>query len=219
MRTPFKIVFSADDALSLVELRPDERDALAARLRASLHWCETVPGMDSVTVQFDPMVESPQDAFQRLEQMLEGPIQTTEISRDIVEIPVCYQSPHALDLGNLAARLGISVEEIISRHVSIHHRVEMLGFTPGFAYLSSTGHEIQAARRSRPRQSVPAGSVGVANGFTGLYALTGPGGWPIIGRTPMRLFDPSMENPVPYQPGTHIRFVAIDIQTFERLSV
>jgi KipI family sensor histidine kinase inhibitor len=133
----------------------------------------------------------------------------------LVEIPVCYGGEFGPDLEDVAQHCGLSAKAIIARHSCPEYRVFMLGFAPGFAYLGGLDPSIAAPRRETPRLKVPAGSVGIAGTQTGIYPLDTPGGWQIIGRTPLKLFDPSLEEPCLLGPGDRLRFIAIEKAAFQ----
>ena len=132
-------------------------------------------------------------------------------------IPVCYAPEYAPDLAELAAQHGMSVEEVILRHSSAEYRVAMLGFTPGFPYLLGLPPELATPRKQTPRSRIDAGSVGIAGEQTGVYPLSSPGGWNIIGKTPQRLFTPELSPPTFLQSGDIIRFRAVSLEEFEQL--
>lgn len=127
----------------------------------------------------------------------------------VVDIPVSYGGVHGPDLGDVAAFSGCSPEEVISRHADGRYHVYMLGFLPGFAYLGGVDASIRMPRRSSPRPVVPAGSVGIAGAQTGVYPYASPGGWQLIGRTPIAMFDPARPTPALLAPGDTVRFVPI----------
>lgn len=127
----------------------------------------------------------------------------------IVEIPVCYAPECGFDLQEVSRSTGLETSEIIERHSSALYTVQMLGFMPGFPYLTGLDPLLSVPRRASPRLKVPAGSVGLAGNQTGIYPLDLPGGWQIIGRTPMKLFDPEKNPPVLLGAGDRIRFVPI----------
>jgi KipI family sensor histidine kinase inhibitor len=131
-----------------------------------------------------------------------------------VEILVCYGGDFGPDLEEVARRCGLSPETVISRHASPAYRVFMLGFAPGFAYLGGLDPALTTPRRESPRPRVPAGSVGIAGTQTGIYPLDTPGGWQIIGRTPLKMFDPALKEPCLLRPGDRLRFSPIDEATF-----
>ena len=128
---------------------------------------------------------------------------------DWIEISVSYGGTAGPDLSAVAERLGLSQSELIDQHCAIPHRVEMIGFTPGFAYLSGVRAHLSVPRLDTARRHVPAGSIGISGAYTGIYALNGPGGWPLIGRTDHPLFDPHQDPPFRLLPGHAVRFRSI----------
>lgn len=133
----------------------------------------------------------------------------------VKEIPVCYSGAFAPDLQIISEAKNISPEEIIRRHTSKIYRVYMIGFLPGFAYMGEVDEEIAIERKLSPRHSVPAGAVGIAGKQTGIYPLTSPGGWQIIGRTPVKIFDVENRDSVFFQPGDRVKFYPISEHEFE----
>ncbi|MFN2477236.1 MAG: 5-oxoprolinase subunit PxpB [Chthoniobacterales bacterium] len=127
----------------------------------------------------------------------------------VVEIPVCYDAEFALDLEAVAQRSGVPTEEVVRLHVSGEYRVRCVGFTPGFPYLSGLPAALATPRRSTPRTKVPAGSVAIGWGQTGIYPTVSPGGWNVIGRTPLQLFDPRRDPPALLRAGDQVRFRSI----------
>ena len=173
--------------------------------------------MRSVVVQFDPSSLSHVAAMLELkEQLASVPAATSTQSRS-VEVPVCYGGEFGPELASIAEMLGVDEASVIKLHTSREHVVELIGFTPGFAYVSGLQDDIKVPRLTEPRQRVEPGSVGVAGGLTGLYALAGPGGWPLIGRTPLALFRADEAQPMLLRSGTRIRFVAIDEKTYAQM--
>jgi KipI family sensor histidine kinase inhibitor len=134
-----------------------------------------------------------------------------------IDIPVCYEHDYSPDIALLAKHCQLTIEQVIERHSRTHYTVYFLGFKPGFAYLGDLDASLHMPRKSTPRLTVPAGSVGIGGAQTGIYPQTTPGGWQIIGRTPLRLFDPTKDSPCLLQPGDTIRFVPISMQEFEHL--
>ena len=128
----------------------------------------------------------------------------------IVEIPVIYGGKYGPDIEFVASYNGLSVDDVIELHTKPLYRVYMLGFLPGFAYLGGMDERIATPRLENPRKRVPSGSVGIAGKQTGWYAIESPGGWRIIGRTPLRTFNPSKEPPSIVLPGDYVKFKAID---------
>ena len=134
-----------------------------------------------------------------------------------VEIPVLYGGPWGPDLEEVAAHCGMTPEQVIAAHSAPCYRIYMLGFTPGFPYLGGMDPRLATPRRKEPRIRIPAGSVGIAGSQTGVYPIESPGGWQLIGRTPLRLFDLGSDPPILLQAGRSIRFVPIDEPTYHRL--
>jgi KipI family sensor histidine kinase inhibitor len=134
--------------------------------------------------------------------------------RRVFELPVAYWGEHGPDLATVAQHNGISEDEVIRIHSSTAYRVYMLGFSPGFPYLGGMDSRIACPRLKTPRTRVPAGSVGIAESQTGVYPNASPGGWQLIGRTPVRLFDPAQAPPSVLQPGHFVRFAAVPPDQF-----
>ena len=139
-----------------------------------------------------------------------------KISREprTIEVPVCYDPEFALDLTEVAQHCELPPNEVVTRHAAARYQVRCVGFTPGFPYLSGLPAALAMPRRATPRTAVPAGSVGIGGGQTGIYPLRSPGGWNIIGRTPLRLFDVTREPAALLAPGDRLRFVAIAREEF-----
>jgi inhibitor of KinA len=136
----------------------------------------------------------------------------------VIEVPVCYENEFAPDLNDVAQHSGLSQDEIIRRHSDATYRVACVGFTPGFPYLSGLPSELATPRRSSPRKEIPAGAVAIGGTQTGIYPRKSPGGWNIIGRTPLRLFDVERESPALLHTGGQVRFRQISRSEFEKLS-
>lgn len=176
---------------------------------------ETVPTFRSLLVTYDPAVIG----FQKLKQILEKIPADVDMSGDqghhVVEIPVCYGGEFGEDLPDVAAHAGLSEEEVIRLHSEKEYNIYMLGFLPGFPYLGGLDPRLHTPRLANPRTKIPAGSVGIGGEQTGIYPLDSPGGWRLIGRTPLKLYDPDREEPFPYQAGDYIRFVPITREEYE----
>lgn len=134
-----------------------------------------------------------------------------------VEIPVAYGGEAGPDLNFVAQHCGVSPDEIVRQHASVEYRVAFVGFMPGFAYLSGLPSELAVPRRATPRKLVPAGSVAIAGGQTGVYPLDSPGGWQLIGRTTVRLFDSGRQQPSLLETGDIVRFVPSEEATPQRI--
>lgn len=178
---------------------------------------EAVPTYRSLLLHYDPGRLTCAEVIDFGQEVL-ARAQTSVIAETrVVDIPVCYGGEFGLDLGFVAQHSGLSPKDVIQLHTSAVYPVYMLGFSPGFAYLGGLAPAIATPRLSSPRTEVPGGSVGIAGGQTGIYPIATPGGWQLIGRTPLRLFDPWREPPALLQPGDRVRFVPIDPEQFEDL--
>jgi KipI family sensor histidine kinase inhibitor len=195
--------------------------AAAARLQQALPQLECVPAYASLLLRFDPLAwqgraASPHEHVQAaVHAALEATGAVVAAPR-VVEIPVCYGGGFGPDLDALAAHAGLDAATTIALHAGGDYRVAMLGFAPGFPYLLGLDQRLAMPRRVDPRQRVPAGSVAIGGGQTGIYPAELPGGWQLIGRTPLRLFDPDATTPARLQPGDRVRFRPIDAGTFDR---
>lgn len=186
---------------------------------------ELVPAYQCLTVCFDPLrlpradTGAPNTA--RLEETLRTLTAATlpngeraHGNRRLIRIPVCYEEAFAPDMQSLCEIAGLTAEEIIARHSAPHYLVHMLGFTPGFLYLGGLDQRLHCPRKARPELQVPAGSVGIGGAQTGIYPQATPGGWQIIGRTPLSLFRPQQPTPYIARPLDRIQFVPISAAQF-----
>lgn len=135
----------------------------------------------------------------------------------LFEVPVCYGGVFGPDLEDVARLAGMGPDDVVQAHCKALYRIDMLGFLPGFAYLSGLDPRLTTPRLSVPRTRIPAGSVGIGGSQTGVYPLDSPGGWRLVGRTPALLYDPRRSDPVPFHPGDLMRFVPVDEASFARL--
>jgi inhibitor of KinA len=178
---------------------------------------DIVPACASLAVHIDPEIIDDSAVQPLLHDALSGTVVGPQSPGQLHEIPVCYAPQFALDLDSVSQVSRCSPDEVVARHLAVEYRVYMLGFLPGFPYLAAVDERIAVARHATPRPLVPAGSVGIAGRQTGIYPTDSPGGWQIVGRTPIRLFDPA-EAPEPrLRPGDRVRFVAIDADQFAQL--
>lgn len=200
---------SGDDLLALSVANPPDAQALAAHLRETGAWIDVVAGIDTVVVHFDAAVVDAATAQQQIEKILACGIPPLQAPKGLLEIPVVYGGESGPDFEDLCLELGLSREEFINLHTGTEYRVDMVGFTPGFAFVGGLDERLHTPRRKEPRQRVEAGSIGIADGRTGLYALASPGGWSLVGRTPCKLFDAEAAEPFTIRAGMRIRFHAI----------
>ncbi|WP_223066975.1 5-oxoprolinase subunit PxpB [Paenibacillus caui] len=191
---------------------------------------EYVPAFASVTIYYDglELMAEYADLVDREDRDFPYQIATAVVTRimrqlkdipvqpaRVVEIPVCYGGDLGPDLDVVAKHNGLSTEEVIDIHTSADYLVYMLGFAPGFAYLGGMSERIAAPRRETPRLSIPAGTVGIAGGQTGVYPIDTPGGWQLIGKTPTRLFIPKLMPPTLLMAGDIVRFYPISRKEFD----
>lgn len=144
-------------------------------------------------------------------------IEEFEETSIIYQIPVCYESPFALDLEEIAEAKKMSVAKVINIHTRCLYPVYFIGFLPGFPYLGGMSKKIAHPRKASPRKKVEPGSVGIAGSQTGIYPCESPGGWNIIGRSPLNFFDPNLDKPSLLKAGDHLRFQAIDYATYKQI--
>jgi len=188
--------------------------------RAGLAWIEeVVPSAASVLVVVDPRriptLEGERAVRKAIANASECPVDSQDGLREVV-IPVCYDAEFGPDLAALATRNGITPEQVVALHASGEYVVECVGFSPGFGYLAGLPRDLHAPRLDEPRTRVPAGSVGIAGAKTGVYPQATPGGWRLIGRTAMVMFDASRMNPALLAVGDRVRFSPISREEFER---
>lgn len=180
---------------------------------------EVVPTYRSLLVYFDPLVLSRQELTGKIDALLsqggEGVIAAAETR--LVTIPVCYGGEYGPDIAFVAEHSGLSETEVITIHTSTPYLVYMLGFTPGFPYLGGMSDKIATPRLKQPRTAIPAGSVGIAGNQTGFYPVQSPGGWQLIGQTPVKGFDPRLEQPFLLSAGDYVQFQSITAAEFEAI--
>ena len=170
---------------------------------------DIVVGYRSVMVYIDPLDARAQNVERQLREIVAETPETEVTAGPLVDVPVCYDDPFGPDLGELAAFAKCDVEDVIVRHLAVVYRVFVVGFVPGFAYMASVDPRIAAPRRASPRLRVPAGSVAVAAGQTGIYPAETPGGWSLIGRCPVKPYDPDRTEPFLFHPGDRVQFQRI----------
>lgn len=183
---------------------------------------DLIPAYQSLTLVYDPVVIRKQQrvssAFdwlhRELSSILDEPEDLPQVPSRQVDIPVCYDPSLGPDLGALSREKGLSMEAVVHIHSKSIYRVYMIGFLPGFAYMGIVDERIAAPRKREPVLHIEPGSVGIAGIQTGVYPLASPGGWHIIGRTPMRLFDARSPDPVYLRGGDKVRFIPISLEEY-----
>jgi len=181
---------------------------------------DIVPAYTTVSVIYDPFLVNT-SAYNFMKAEVEQVISTCnwndEINSRKIEIPVCYHPSLAPDLEELAAAKNISVDDVIHLHSNQSYHVYMIGFLPGFPYMGTVDEKIATPRKQKPHLKVEAGSIGIAGMQTGIYPLSSPGGWNIIGQIPVIMFDVSKEQPCYLQQGDEVRFMPISLEEFHHL--
>ena len=178
-----------------------------------------IPAYCSLTVVFDPGIIAASDLQEQIQEVvMHKPEKTLRISPQLHSLPVCYDPEFGPDLDELSTHLGKPVEAIIRAHLETEFYVYMVGFLPGFAYMGDMPEEFNCPRKSSPRTKVPAGSVGLAARQTAIYPFESPGGWQLIGRSPVVMFDPLRERPSLLQAGDHVRFIQIGKEEFQKIA-
>ena len=175
----------------------------------------TAPAFKSLTVYYDCRILTWTDIAKWIEEKLSSPSQPFQRPRREIDIPVCYDEEFALDLISIAAIHDLSPDEVIQLHSNAAYVVQMIGFSPGFPYLAGLPVQLHTPRRAAPRLQVPSGSVAIGGEQAGIYSCSTPGGWNIVGRTPVRLFDPQRNPPCLLQTGDTLRFVKMDRRQFD----
>ena len=178
---------------------------------------ELVPTYRSLMVHYDPAVLPYQELRERLEKLLDDMGEIEIPPSPVLEIPVLYGGEMGPDLPFVAEHAGLSEEEVIRIHSSTEYLIYMLGFTPGFTYLGGMSEKIATPRLKQPRVKIPAGSVGIAGTQTGVYPIDSPGGWQLIGRTPVKMYDPDRETPTLPEAGQYIKFYPVTQEEYDAI--
>lgn len=186
---------------------------------------DIIPAYNSITVVYDTALlkkdGKTKTVYEWMSRQVGKLIDSVEIGTDkkarLVSVPVCYDLSLAPDLASLAAEHQLTIEEVVKLHVGKIYRVYMIGFLPGFAYMGSVDNKIATPRKMNPRTTVPAGSVGIAGEQTGVYPFDSPGGWQLIGQTPLPMFSAKEEDPCLLQPGDDVQFYAVTLTEFEKI--
>ena len=172
---------------------------------------DIIPAYESIALIFEGIVHELSDAVDEIQQAIKQ-VDINEFETNTIEVPVCYK--FGLDWEEVEANTALPQKEIIEIHSSGTYTVSMMGFQPGFLYLSGLHEALSCPRKTNPRTKIPAGSVGIGGSQTGIYALESPGGWQIIGRTPKHFFDVLSNPPIQIRPGDRVRFTPITEQQF-----
>jgi KipI family sensor histidine kinase inhibitor len=212
--TAILVTVDATDEHDVAHIRTIHRLAAAIRELGDPRLDNPVPGATSVLVGYDPRALDPTEAAARVRTALDAAVAAGEATDErrrapLVELPTRYGGSDGPDLAELAAAAGLSEQAVIELHASAEYVVAFLGFAPGFAYLSAVPPAIGVPRRATPRERVPAGSVGIADRRTAVYPGGTPGGWQLLGRTDVSVWDARREPPALLVPETRVRFVPV----------
>jgi len=218
-----KIVAASDASLLVVfgdVISPELHERVMAlfhafQARQDLRICNLHPGYASLLIDFDPLRMTHDELVTVVEQLAGASESAAAGNARVITIPVCYDVEFGPDLHDVAQHAGLAVEEVVRLHVSPTYLVYFLGFSPGFAYLGGLPEALHTPRLITPRPRAVSGSVGIAGSQTGIYPVDSPGGWKLIGRTPLCMFDPAATPPTRLQPGDRVKFVAIGREEFQ----
>lgn len=178
---------------------------------------ELVPTYRSLMIHYDPLKVDFYELVNTLKKIEENVDNIKLPAPEVIEVPILYGGDWGPDIENVARYNNISVEEVVEIHTSKEYLIFMLGFTPGFPYLGGMDTRIAAPRLQTPRTRIPGGSVGIAGEQTGIYPVSSPGGWQLIGSTPIKLFDPHRENPILLKSGNYIKFKSINEEEYQKI--
>lgn len=216
-------IFTAGDSSVLIEFGQEISPKINARITALVHLMKAqhiegvtdmIPAFASLLINYDPRVISYNMLRERLEKLLKLEVSEEASAARVFEIPVCYGGEYGPDLQNIADHAGLTPQEVIDIHCSKDYLIYMLGFLPGFSYLGGLDERIHTPRLANPRIRIPAGSVGIGGSQTGIYPLDSPGGWQLLGLTPVKTYDPDREVPILFEAGDYIRFVPVTQDQF-----
>lgn len=225
-------VLDAGDAAFTIEFGEAIEAALVARVRALDRsiaraqdagllpgLVEAMPTFRSLTVFFDPRVTGRAALIETLRPLFDQPAPEGQAEGRLWRLPVCYEEDCAPDLAETAQALGLAADDLVAQHLATPWQVYMLGFLPGFPFMGDLPAALHRPRRKEPRLRVPAGSVAIALGLTAIYPWESPGGWHLIGRSPVRLFDARRPEPALLAAGDRVRFEAVPVAEYQRLQV
>ncbi len=220
-----KILTAGDSSLLLqfgnaIDPEINARIAATVQLMKEQHIegvVDLIPAFCSLLINYDPRVILYGEMRRRMEKILSVEIAAGARKKKIYEIPVCYGGELGPDLATIAGHAGLTEQEVIDIHSSSDYLIYMLGFLPGFTYLGGLDERIHTPRLANPRIRIPAGSVGIGGSQTGIYPMDSPGGWQLMGMTPVKTYDPEREIPILVEAGDYIRFVPIDRDEYERI--
>lgn len=219
-------ILTAGDSSLLIEFGKEISPEINRKIAATIQLMkeqhiegvvDMIPAFCSLLINYDPRVISYEEIRERMQALVRVDARAGETRKKIFEIPVCYGGEYGPDIANIAEHAGLSEEEVIRIHSSRDYLIYMLGFLPGFTYLGGLDERLHTPRLANPRIRIPAGSVGIGGSQTGIYPLDSPGGWQLMGMTPVKTYDPSRETPILVEAGDYIRFVPVDEAEYLRI--
>jgi len=224
LKNSYRIVENGDSAIILLfDLPPSEQLTKVIMQLSYLLKCrfpetpglsELIPAYNSLTICFDPLGFSVKSLKSLLVELLQEDLTGYVYQASLIKIPVCYHQSLAPDINFIANHAGIDVQDVIVKHTQPEYLVHMLGFLPGFLYLGGLNPELCCPRKQVPKLSIAPGSVGIGGDQTGIYPVASPGGWHIIGQTPLNLFAVGTEKPFIAAPLDRVKFVEISLAEF-----
>lgn len=219
-------LLTAGDSSILIEfgreISPDINHRIAAtvqliRAQQIEGITDMIPSFCALLINYDPRVLTYAQLRGRLEQLLKVEVNTGAQKKRVYEIPVCYGGAFGPDLQNIADHAGLTPDEVIRIHSAPDYLIYMLGFLPGFCYLGGLDERIHTPRLANPRLKIPAGSVGIGGSQTGIYPIDSPGGWQLMGSTPVKTYDPERNPAILVEAGEYIHFTPIDEAEYRRI--
>lgn len=220
-----KILITGDTSIS-VEFGNSIGEDINRQVRNLKEWVkkeqiagitEMIPTFCSLMIQYNPQIIRYEELADKVQGYSGVVLGNANEKKRIVEIPVCYGGEFGPDLAFVAEHTGLSEQEVIRRHAGRDYMIYMLGFLPGFAYLGGMNTSLIVPRLQKPRIKIEAGSVGIGGEQTGIYPIDSPGGWQLIGKTPVKPYDSDREQPFLYQAGDYIRFLSIEKEEFHEI--
>ncbi len=178
---------------------------------------ELIPAYNEIQVCYDPDKIYYSDLLDRLHDLEQKAAKSKKTKIKLIYIPVCYENEFSIDISEIAEVNSITEQEVVKIHTDAEYLVYMLGFTPGFCYLGGMSEQISTPRKENPRNKIEAGAVGIAGNQTGIYPIDSPGGWQIIGKTPLRLFDPERNPEFLIESGNYLKFYSIKKIEFDEI--
>lgn len=219
-------ILTAGDSSLLIQFGNEISPEINQRIKATVQLMreqhiegvlDVIPAFCSLLINYDPRVISYSEITKRMKKLLKAETKVGEEKKKVFEIPVCYGGKYGPDLAYIAEHAGMTEEEVIALHSSKDYLIYMLGFLPGFCYLGGLDERLHTPRLATPRIKIDAGSVGIGGSQTGIYPMDSPGGWQLMGMTPVKTYDPDREVPILVEAGDYIRFVPIDEEEYLRI--